>query len=106
CTPGRVLYVQSRSSCSRSPYALKRRRFAANSVWSSLRFDPRTVFQRRRSNQRFPRPVLAHHRAGSEELLAADVVECGAGMLKDVELIEDSFGSGQRLADRVEIRPM
>jgi len=32
---------------------LNRRRFAANNVWSSSRFDPRTVFQRRRSNQSF-----------------------------------------------------
>src|SRR5258708_24278645 len=55
-TPLRVLYVQSRSSCSRSTYALNSRRLAAKRVCNSARLEPRNVFQRLRSNQRLPRP--------------------------------------------------
>ena len=36
-----------------------------------------------------PPAVLAHDGTGSKELLPADLVECGGGVLQDVEFIED-----------------
>ena len=54
----------------------------------------------------FPPSVLAHHRPGPEELLAADLVERGARVLQHVELVEDQLGVQQRLRHRIEMRAM
>ena len=51
-------------------------------------------------------PVRPHHGAGAKELLAADVVERGAGVLEDMELVEHHIGLRQDVADGVQVGPM
>jgi hypothetical protein len=70
---------------------LKSRRFASNKVWGSKRFDPRTAFERRRSSQRFPRP-LPHDQSGPKEFLTRQVVEGRARVLEHMELVGHDLG--------------
>lgn len=50
--------------------------------------------------------MFPHDRPGAEELLSADLIERGGGVLQHVEFIEHDFGAGQHLSDNVQIRPV
>jgi hypothetical protein len=86
-TPVRVLYVQRRSSCSRSTYAFEQPPIRGKQSLEFGAFRSAHRFPATQQQPAFAAAMFPHPRSGTEKFLATDLIERAASVLHHVEFV-------------------